>query len=222
MSRLAVLASGAGTNLQALLDAIAAGELDAEIAVVVTNRQDAGALRKAMDARLPTVTLPLANRRDPMARAKFDRQLADVVQAFVPDLIVLAGWMLILGPAFLERFPGRIVNVHPALLPDGDGDEVESSAGLLPALRGASVVREALSLGLPVTGATVHVVTATVDAGPVILREEALLLPGDDEASLHARIKQAEHRLLPRAVALTLAHLAAHEFGHGTRRESSE
>lgn len=222
MSRLAVLASGMGTNLQALLDAIAAGELDAEIAVVVTNRQDAGALRKAMDARLPTVTLPLANRRDPMARAKFDRQLADVVQAFVPDLIVLAGWMLILGPAFLERFPGRIVNVHPALLPDGDGDEVESSAGLLPALRGASVVREALSLGLPVTGATVHVVTATVDAGPVILREEALLLPGDDEASLHARIKQAEHRLLPRAVALTLAHLAAHEFGHGTRRESSE
>lgn len=222
MSRLAVLASGSGTNMQALLDAIAAGELDAEIAVVVSNRRDAGAVCKAMDAHVPTVTLPLANRRDPIARAMFDRQLADVVEAFAPDLIVLAGWMLILGPAFLDRFPGRIVNVHPALLPNGEGSKVESSAGLAPALRGARVVRDALLLGLPVTGATVHIVTPTVDAGPVILREEVPLLPGDDEASLHARIKQAEHRLLPRAVALTLAHLAAHEYGHGTRRDGSE
>lgn len=222
MSRLAVLASGTGTNLQALLDAIAAGELDAEIVVVVSNRRKAGALCRAMDAHVPTVTLPLANRRDPTARAMFDRQLADVVQAFVPDLVVLAGWMLILGPAFLERFPGRIINVHPALLPDDDGSEIESSVGPLPALRGARVVRDALTRGLPVTGATVHVVTSTVDAGPVVLRQEVAVLSGDDEASLHARIKQIEHLLLPRAVGLALAHLAAHEFENGTRREGSE
>lgn len=220
MKRLAVLASGAGTNLQALLDAIAAGDLDAEIAVVVGNRAGAGALCRGMEAGAPTVAMPLRNRRDPRARAAYDRRLADVVDAFDPDLIVLAGWMLILGPAFLERFRERIVNVHPALLPDGDASEVASSVGPLPALRGARVVRDALSLGLPVTGATVHVVTATVDAGPVVLREEVAVLPGDDEASLHARIKEVEHRLLPRAVGLTLAQLAARECG--TRREGSQ
>lgn len=220
MKRLAVLASGAGTNLQALIDAIASGELDAEIAVVVSNRQDAGALCRAQDAGVPTVAMPLANRRDPAARVAYDRRLADVVQAFAPDLIVLAGWMLILGPAFLERFSGRIVNVHPALLPEGDAIEVASSVGPLPALRGARVVRDALALGLPVTGATVHVVTPTVDAGPVVLSEEVAVLPGDDEESLHARIKVVEHRLLPRAVGLALSQLATQ--GSRARREGSE
>jgi phosphoribosylglycinamide formyltransferase-1 len=205
VKRLAVLASGSGTNLQALFDAIASGLLVAEIAVVVSNRRDAGALCRAMDAGVPTVVLPLADRRDPEARAVYDRQLADVVLAFAPDLVVLAGWMLILGPVFLERFPGRIVNVHPALLPDDDGNEVASSRGPLPALRGPRVVRDALTRQLPVTGATVHVVTSTVDAGPVILREEVPVRPDDDEAGLHARIKRVEHQLLPRAVALALA-----------------
>jgi phosphoribosylglycinamide formyltransferase-1 len=209
VKRLAVLASGAGTNLQALLDTVALGELDAEIVVVVSDRRDAGALRRAMDAGVPAVMLPLADRKDADARAVYDRQLADLVGSFDPDVIVLAGWMLILGPMFLERFPGRIVNVHPALLPDDGGDEVLSSVGLIPALRGARVVREALTRKLPVTGATVHVVTSTVDSGPVILREEAPVRPGDDEAKLHARIKRVEHRLLPRGVGLALANLAA-------------
>ena len=211
MNRLAVLASGSGTNLQALLDAIAAGALEAEIAVVVSNRRDAGALCRARQAGVPTVVLPLVELRDPDARAAYDRQLAGVVRGFTPDLIVLAGWMLILGAAFLERFPGRIVNVHPALLPDDDGAEVVSSRGPLPALRGPRVVRDALTRRLPVTGATVHVVTSTVDAGPVILREECPVLPKDDEASLHERIKGVEHRLLPRAVAQALAALAGQE-----------
>ena len=151
--------------------------------------------------------LPLANRRDSVARAAYDRQLGDVVAAFAPDLVVLAGWMLILSPAVLERFPGRILNVHPALLPDGVGLEVLTSHGVLPALRGRRVVRDALRERLPVTGATVHYVTHDVDAGPVILREEVPVLPGDDEARLHARIKVVEHRLLPHGVALALAEL---------------
>ncbi|MDF3039776.1 MAG: phosphoribosylglycinamide formyltransferase [Thermomicrobiales bacterium] len=211
MKRIAVLASGSGTNLQALLDAIATRALDAEIAVVVSNRGDAGALCRAMGAGVPTLVLPLSNRHDPEARAAYDRQLAENILAFAPDLIVLAGWMLILGPGFLDRFPGRIVNVHPALLPDDDGDEVMCSQGVLPALRGARVVRDALDRQLPMTGATVHVVTSTVDAGPVILREEVPVYPDDDEASLHARVKGVEHRLLPRAVALALGNLTVQE-----------
>src|SRR5689334_14871070 len=136
MHRLAVLASGSGTNFQALLDAITAGELEAEIAVVVSNRPAAGALARAAAAGVPAVSLPLACRRDTATRQAYDRQLADVVAAFAPDLVVLAGWLLILSPAFLDRFSGRIVNVHPALLPADGGDEVLSSYGVLPALRG--------------------------------------------------------------------------------------
>jgi phosphoribosylglycinamide formyltransferase-1 len=204
MPRLAVLASGSGTNLQALFDAIAAGGLAAEIAVVVSNRPRSGALQRAAAAGVPGVSLPLANRRDVVAREAYDRLLADVVAAFAPDLIVLAGWMLILSPAFLDRFPHRIVNIHPALLPADGSDEVASSHGPLPALRGPRVVRDALAQRLPVTGATTHWVTATVDRGPVILREEVTIAPDDDEARLHERIKHVEHRLLPRAVALAL------------------
>lgn len=205
MKRLAVLASGAGTNLHALCEAIEQGTLDAEVAVVGSDRAEAGALRRAAERGIATVFLPLKSHKDRPEREAFDLQLAAVTAAFRPDLVVLAGWMLILGPAFLDRFHGRIVNVHPALLPDGDGAQVESSRGPLPALRGHRTVRDALALGLPLTGATVHYVTATVDAGPVILREEVPILPGDDEQALHERIKAVEHRLLPRAVALALA-----------------
>jgi phosphoribosylglycinamide formyltransferase-1 len=205
VKRLVVLASGSGTNLQAMIDAIARGDLAAEIAAVISDRPDAGALGRASVAGIPAVTMPLADRRDPDVRAAYDRDLASVVAAMRPDLVVLAGWMLICGATFLERFPGRIINVHPALLPDGDGEAVATSQGMLPALRGARVVPEALKRKHPLTGATVHYVTSAVDAGPVIAREEVPILPGDDETRLHERIKRAEHRLLPRAVSLALA-----------------
>jgi phosphoribosylglycinamide formyltransferase-1 len=208
VKRLSVLVSGAGTNLQALLDAIERGTLLAEIVVVVGDHADAGGLRRAAAAGVATVALPLRDRRDPPARERYDRQLADVVAAFLPDLVVLAGWMLILTPVFLDRFPGRILNVHPALLPDDGGLAVLTSHGCLPALRGPRAVRDALAQGLPVTGATVHYVTSTVDAGPVILREEVPVLPGDDEDSLHGRIKMVEHQLLPRAVEIALTSLS--------------
>jgi phosphoribosylglycinamide formyltransferase 1 len=211
--RIAVLASGSGTNLQALLDATARGMLDAEVVVVVSDRADAGALRRATAAGVPAVSLPLADRRDPVVRQAYDRRLAEVLRAFEPDLIVLAGWMLILTPEFLERFPGQIVNVHPALLPDGGGVEVLTSHGCLPALRGPRAVRDALKQRLPATGATVHYVTTAVDSGPVILREEVPVLPDDDETRLHERIKAVEHRLLPRAVAMALAGESASNVG---------
>jgi len=209
LRRIAVLASGSGTNLQALLDATRCGTLEAEVAVVISDRADAGALRRAAAARVATVSLPLADRRDAVVREAYDRRLAAVIGAFEPDLIVLAGWMLILGPRFLDTFPGRIVNVHPALLPDGDAVEVLTSHGHLPALRGPRTVRDALRQRLPATGATVHYVTSVVDCGPVILREEVAILPDDDEAGLHERIKSVEHRLLPRGVAMALAAVSA-------------
>ena len=209
LRRIAVLASGSGTNLQALLDATAGGTLEAEVAVVVSDRTDAGALRRAAAAGVAAVSLPLGDRHDPVVRQAYDRRLAEVIHAFEPDLIVLAGWMLILTPVFLDRFPGRIVNVHPALLPDGGGIEVLTSHGRLPALRGPRAVRDALRRRLPATGATVHYVTTTVDSGPVILREEVPVLPDDDEIRLHERIKSVEHRLLPRAVAMALTECSA-------------
>ena len=207
--RIAVLASGSGTNLQALLDAAACGTLEAEVVAVVSDRANSGALRRAAAAGVAAMLLPLADRHDPVVRQAYDRRLAEVLRAFEPDLIVLAGWMLILTPELLEKFRGRIVNVHPALLPEGDGIEVLSSQGLLPALRGPRVVRDALRRRLPVTGATVHYVTGAVDSGPVILREEVPVLPDDDEIRLHERIKAVEHRLLPRAVAMALADVLA-------------
>lgn len=205
LRRIAVLASGSGTNLQALLDATACGTLEAEVAVVVSDRADAGALRRAMAAGVAAVSMPLADRHDPVVREAYDRRLSEVLRAFEPDLIVLAGWMLILSPVFLDTFPGRIVNVHPALLPDDGGVEVLTSHGRLPVLRGPRVVQDALRQRLPATGATVHYVTNAIDCGPIILREEVTVLPDDDEVRLHERIKSVEHQLLPRAVAMALS-----------------
>jgi phosphoribosylglycinamide formyltransferase-1 len=211
MKRVVVLASGSGSNLQALIDAVEAGELQATIAAVISDRPEAGALQRAERAGIPAVTVPLHNRRSAVTRTEFEQRLAEEIAAFAPDLLVLAGWMLILGQPVLERYQGRVINVHPALLPDGPGDEIESSCGHVPVLRGAHAVRDALRHGLPVTGATVHVVTPVVDTGPVLLREEVPILDGDDEVRLHERIKQTEHRLLPRAVALALANQEVEE-----------
>lgn len=205
MKRIVVLASGSGTNLQALIDAVQAGQLQVTIAAVISDRPEAGALQRAEQAGIPAVTVPLRDRRSASARFEFEQRLANEIDAFAPDLLVLAGWMLILGQPVLERYQGRVINVHPALLPEGPENEVESSCGLVPALRGAHAVRDALRRGLPLTGATVHVVTPVVDTGPVLLREEVPILDGDDHLRLHERIKHVEHRLLPRAVALALA-----------------
>jgi phosphoribosylglycinamide formyltransferase-1 len=197
---LAVLLSGSGTNLQALLERAKEGSLGAEVAVVISDRAAAGGLQRALAARVPAIYLPLKDRSDPFARPRFEQRLGDLLAAFAPDLVVLAGWMLVLSPIFLARFEGRLVNIHPALLPGDAGPTVQTSRGEQPALRGAHAVRDALAAGLPLTGSTVHWVTAEPDTGPVILKDEVPILPDDDEASLHERIKAVEHRLLPAAI----------------------
>jgi phosphoribosylglycinamide formyltransferase-1 len=179
----AVLASGSGTNLQALLDHPVVGP---RIGVVVSDRGGAGALRRAARRGVEAVHL------DPRAfgsREEHDAALVELLRSRGAEVVCLAGYMRILTPVAVRAFWGRMVNVHPALL---------------PAFPGAHAVREALAWGAKVTGATVHLVDEEVDHGPVILQEAVPVLDDDDESSLHARIQEVEHRILPAAVRLLL------------------
>ena len=179
--RIVVLASGDGSNLQALLDT---GEeaLHATVAAVVTDRPAAGALQRAGAAGVPGAVVDPREHRD---RSAWDALLLDRVASFAPDLVVLAGFMRILGSAFPRRYP--TLNVHPSLL---------------PAFPGAHAVEDALAWGVKVTGCTVHLVDEQVDHGPIVAQEAVRILPGDTPATLHARIQQVEHRLLPECVSL--------------------
>jgi phosphoribosylglycinamide formyltransferase-1 len=205
MYQIAVLLSGSGSNLQALLDAEADGTLGARVTLVLSDRADAYGLQRALArgiavAHVPLPPSPRGPARD-AARAAWERRITAVVAAFAPDLVVLAGFMRILSPAFLEQFPGRVINQHPALLPDDSGDIYRTSGGVvIPALRGAHVVDDAVARGLPVTGCTIHRVTPRVDDGPVLARAEVPLVPGDTVASLHERIKAEERRLIVEVV----------------------
>ncbi len=199
--RIAVLVSGGGSNLQALLDAQASDALNGEIALVVADRADAYGLQRALQHSVAAACIPLKRPRDHAIRAAWERRLANVIAAFEPDLIVLAGFMRVLSPAFLERFPDQVINQHPALLPDDGGATVRTSAGIeIPALRGAHVVADALRLGLPITGCTVHRVTPAVDDGPVLACAETPIQPDDTEETLHERIKIQERRLIVEVV----------------------
>jgi phosphoribosylglycinamide formyltransferase-1 len=175
-----VLASGEGTNLQALLDA------ELPIAAVASNRADARALRRAADAGVPGAVFDLDDHPGREAR---DLAMADWLAEHGVELVVLAGYMHLLTPAFLARFPGRVLNVHPSLLPS------------FPGLR---AVEQALERGVRWTGVTVHVVDEGVDSGPIVSQEPVPVREGDDAASLAGRIHAVEHRLLPEAVRLFL------------------
>lgn len=203
--QLAVLLSGSGSNLQALLDAEAAGTLGAQVGLVVSDRADAYGLHRALAhgiavAHVPLPSLPRGAARI-AARAAWEQRLATVVGAFAPDLIVLAGFMRVLSAHFLDQFPNRVINQHPALLPDDGGSTYTTANGLvIPALRGAHVVAEAVQMGLPVTGCTIHRVTPRVDDGPVLARAEVPVLPDDTAATLHERIKHEERRMIVEVV----------------------
>jgi phosphoribosylglycinamide formyltransferase-1 len=181
--RLAVLVSGGGSNLRALLDAIEQRPgFGGEVVVVGSDRVEAGGLGHARAAGIPTVTRTLGADED---RATWEQGLADALAAHEPDVIVLAGFMRILSKAFLERWPDRVVNTHPSLL---------------PAFRGANAVREALAHGVKVTGCTVHLVDEQVDHGPILAQVAVAVYTGETEDALHERIKAVEHRLLPACV----------------------
>ncbi len=184
--RLGVLISGRGSNMQALLDAIAAGRLDATPAVVVSNRADAPGLAIARDAGVETLVVEHRGWKD---RAAYDARLADVLEEHGVSLVCLAGFMRIVGPALLERFPQRVLNIHPSLL---------------PAFPGLDAQQQAFDHGVRITGATVHVVDEGLDAGPIVAQAAVPVLDDDTANSLAARILVEEHRLYPVAVARVL------------------
>lgn len=175
-ARLVVLVSGSGTTLQALIDASAVPGYPARVVAVGADRDGIEGLARAGRAGVPTFVRPVSTATD---RAEWDRDLAHAIAAHEPDLVVAAGFMKILGPQVLDRFV--VVNTHPALL---------------PSFPGAHAVRDALAYGVRVSGCTVHLVDAGVDTGPVIAQEAVRVLDGDDEASLHERIKDRERTLL--------------------------
>jgi phosphoribosylglycinamide formyltransferase 1 len=184
-TRLAVLLSGTGTNLQALLDAIASDpDFGGRVVAVGSDVADAGGLERARAVGIPTVVRQLADHSD---RADWEAKLRADLEVYDADAVVLAGFMRILTGTFLSRWPGRVVNTHPSLL---------------PAFRGSRAVRDALEWGVKVTGSTVHVVDEEVDHGPIIAQQAVEVRPDDTEETLHARIKGVEHELLPACVRL--------------------
>ncbi len=182
--RLGVLASGTGTNLQAIIDHCRQGTLEAEIVLVVSNNPDAGALQRAQHAGLRTLCI---DHRLYDKRGDFDRAVIESLRKAEVDLVVLAGFMRLLSNEFLQAFPHRIMNIHPALL---------------PAFPGLNAQRQALEYGVRVAGCTVHFLDSGVDTGPIILQAVVPVLDDDTEETLARRILAEEHRIYPLAIKL--------------------
>ena len=195
-ARIVVLGSGRGSNFGAILEAARAGRCAVDIGAVISDRPSAPILQRARDADLVTAVVPF-ERRD---RAAWDAKLADVVAAFEPDVVVLAGFMRILGSAFVHRFSGRILNVHPSLLPSFTGSDAPA---------------QALAAGVRLTGCTVHIVDEGVDTGPILAQAAVPVRSDDTPDSLHRRIQGEEHVLLP----ATLHAVATGALLLGTRPE---
>jgi phosphoribosylglycinamide formyltransferase-1 len=188
--KIGVLVSGAGTNLQALLDAQARGELaPAELAIVISNMRDAPALARAAAAAVPAEVVEHRG----LDRGEFEHRLGDALARHGVEAIVLAGFMRVLTAAFVERYPRRIINTHPSLL---------------PAFPGLHAAAQAIAYGVKLTGATIHFVDASLDGGPIIAQVAVPVMDDDDAAALQARIQREEHRLLP----IVVRRLAAGEL----------
>ncbi len=186
--RVGVLASGRGSNLQAIIDAIEARVLDAQIAVVLSNKKDAQALERARRHGLMDVFLdpkPFAGQAD--SREAYDRAVLDVLRKQDVELVALAGYMRIVTPVLIAAYPYRIMNIHPSLLPSFPGLDVQ---------------QKALEWGVKISGCTVHFVTEGVDEGPIIIQAAVPVLEGDSAETLAARILAEEHRIYPRAIQL--------------------
>jgi phosphoribosylglycinamide formyltransferase-1 len=179
-NKIAVLASGKGSNLKAILEAIERGDCCVKVEVVICNKADAGALQIAKEAGVPRVCF--INPKDYAGREAFDAACSQVIQDADCQLIVLAGYMRILSESFIQTFPQQIINIHPSLL---------------PSFIGADAVGDALRYGVKVSGCTVHIVTKELDSGPILAQCCVPVLTEDDHASLHARIQEKEYEIYP-------------------------
>jgi phosphoribosylglycinamide formyltransferase-1 len=180
--RVAVFASGSGSNFQAIVDRVQAGELDVKLELLVCDRPGARVIERATAAGVDTYVFRPKHYPD---RESYEREIADELKRRNVDLVVLAGFMRILTPVLVDAFAGRMINIHPALL---------------PSFKGARGIADALAYGVKVTGVTVHYVTLDMDAGPIIAQQAVPVLEGDTEHSLADRIHAAEHRLLPQVI----------------------
>lgn len=178
MKSLVILISGRGSNMQALMEA----NLPARIVAVISNKPEAPGLDIARRRGYETIVL---DQRSYAGREVFDQKLAEVIDAYAPDLVALAGFMRLLGDSFVSRYEGRLINIHPSLL---------------PAFPGLHPHRQALKEGVKVHGCTVHFVTAETDRGPIIIQAAVQVIPSDTEETLAARVLQQEHRIYPEAV----------------------
>jgi phosphoribosylglycinamide formyltransferase-1 len=180
--RIAVLISGRGSNLQSIIDAIAAGELAATIAVVISNRADAAGLLRARDAGIEAISI---DHRQYPDRSSYDRALVDELRARDVALVCLAGFMRLVGPPLLDAFPNAILNIHPSLLPSFPGVDPQ---------------QQALTHGVRVSGATVHLVTGELDNGPIVVQSAVPVFDDDTRDTLAARILIEEHKIYPEAI----------------------
>ena len=183
----AILISGSGTNLQAFIDVTASGKLDLDLSVVLSNRPEAAGLERARDANISTECL---QHQDYPQREQFDAALVERLDAYHPDLIILAGFMRILTGTFVNQFSGRILNIHPSLLPKFPGLDTH---------------RRAIDAGEKWHGSTVHFVTEQLDGGPAIIQGRVPVLPEDSVAELAARVLEIEHRIYPEAARMFAA-----------------
>ena len=195
MKNIVILISGRGSNMEAIVRACAAEGWNARIAAVVSNRPEAPGLAFARERGIATAVVDHTGYPD---RDAFDAELARVLDAHEPDVIALAGFMRILGPAFVQRYERRLLNVHPSLL---------------PAFTGLHTHRRAIEAGCKLHGATVHFVTAALDHGPIILQAAVPVLPGDTEATLSARVLAREHTIYPKAVRWVVEGVLREEAG---------
>ena len=182
MKRIVILISGRGSNMCSILDAIASGELPANVAAVIANRPEAAGLETARARGIP---VRLVDHRHYADRTAFDAALAETIDAFAPDLVVLAGFMRILTPDFVQCYRGRMLNIHPSLL---------------PLFTGLHTHRRALEAGARVHGCTVHFVTPELDHGPIVIQAAVPVLDGDDESALASRVLAQEHVIYPLAI----------------------
>ena len=188
--RIGVLISGRGSNLQAIIEAVAAGTLDAEIVVVISNRADALGLQRARDAGIETLVLDHRDKARFADRAEYDRELVRQLKARNVALVCLAGFMRLLSSVFIEAYPNAILNIHPSLL---------------PAFPGLDAQRQAWAHGVKVAGVTVHLATCDLDGGPIVLQSSVPVRDDDTPEALAARILVEEHRMYPEAIGIVLA-----------------
>ena len=182
--RLGILASGNGSNFEAVAEAIASGKLNAKIQVLIYNNPEAKVAVRATNWDVPTVLL---NHRNFQSREDLDREIVHTMQQYQVEWVVMAGWMRIVTPVLIDAFPNQIINIHPSLL---------------PSFKGVRAIEQALTAGVKIAGCTVHLVALEVDSGLILLQAAVPVLADDTAETLHDRIQEQEHRILPQAIAL--------------------